>query len=82
VSDPNAIPVHAMVEHCRRRLEPLLEGRVASRGLIVGCGNGDEAAYPGRAFETSVAGIDLDSRFSPLARAEGCVARGCAPIAV
>jgi len=47
VSDPNAIPVHAMVEHCRRRLEPLLEGRVASRGLIVGCGNGDEAAQFG-----------------------------------
>lgn len=77
VSDPNSIPVHAMVEHCRRRLEPLVKGRGGSRGLVVGCGNGDEAVYLGRAFQTSgVVGVDLDSRFSPLARAEGCVARG------
>jgi SAM-dependent methyltransferase len=77
VSDPNVIPVHAMVEHCRRRLEPLLKGRGGCRGLIVGCGNGDEAVYLGRAFQTSgVVGVDLDARFSPLARAEGCVTRG------
>jgi len=77
VSDPNVIPVHAMVEHCRRRLEPLLKGRGGCRGLIVGCGNGDEAVYLGRAFQTSgVVGVDLDARFSPLARAEGWVTRG------
>lgn len=77
MSDPNVIPVHAMVEHCRRRLEPFLKGRSGCRGLIVGCGNGDEAVYLGRAFQNSaVVGVDLDSRFSPLARAEGCVARG------
>jgi SAM-dependent methyltransferase len=76
VSDPNVIPVHAMVEHCRRRLEPVLTGRGGCRGLIVGCGNGDEAVYLGRAFHTSVVGVDLDSRFSSLARVEGCVARG------
>lgn len=77
MSDPNVIPVHAMVEHCRRRLEPLLKGRGGCRGLIVGCGNGDEAVYLGRAFQTSgVVGVDLDARFSPLARAEGCVTRG------
>lgn len=77
VSVPNIIPVHAMVEHYRRRLEPLLKGREACRGLIVGCGNGDEAVYLGRTLKTgAVVGIDLDARFSPLARAEGCVARG------
>jgi SAM-dependent methyltransferase len=76
VTDWKTIPVHAMVEHCRRRLEPLLKGRTACRGLIVGCGNGDEVVYLGRAFQTGgVVGIDVDSRFSPLARAEGCVAR-------
>ena len=77
MSDPNAIPVPAMVEHCRRRLEPLLKGRGGCRGLIVGCGNGDEAVYLRRAFHTTgVVGVDLASGFSPLARAEGCVARG------
>ena len=76
MTDPNTIPVHAMVEHCRRRLEPLLKDRTGCRGLVVGCGNGDETVYLRRAFQTSqVMGIDLDSSFSALARAEGCVAR-------
>ena len=77
MNDPKTIAVHAMVEHCRRRLEPLLKGQGGCRGLIVGCGNGDEAVYLGRAFQTrGVVGVDVDWRFSPLARAEGCVARG------
>jgi SAM-dependent methyltransferase len=77
VSDSDAIPVHAMVEHCRRRLEPLLEAGEGCQGLIVGCGNGDEAVYLGRALQSrAVVGVDLDSRFSELARAQGCVARG------
>jgi SAM-dependent methyltransferase len=43
----------------------------------VGYGNGDEVVYLRRAFQsTGVVGVDLASRFSPLARAEGCVARG------
>lgn len=77
MSDPNAIPVAAMVEHCRGRLEPLLQRRAGCRGLIVGCGNGDEAVYFRRAFQTrGVVGVDLGSQFSLLARAEGCVACG------
>jgi len=76
VTDPNTISVHAMVEHCRRRLEPSLKDRSGCRGLVVGCGNGDETVYLRRAFQTSsIVGIDLVSRFSPLARAECCVAR-------
>jgi SAM-dependent methyltransferase len=76
VIDPNTVPVHAMVEHCRRRLEPLLKDCAGCRGLVVGCGNGDETVYLRRAFQTSgIVGIDLDSHFSPLARAEGCVVR-------
>jgi SAM-dependent methyltransferase len=66
-----------MVEYCRVRLEPFLEGRLDCRGLIVGCGNGDEVVYLRRAFRSAgVVGVDLDLRFSPLARAEGCVACG------
>lgn len=76
MSLPNVIPVHAMVEHCRRRLEPLLKGQGSSRGLIVGCGDGDEVVYLGRSLKNSeVVGVDLEPGFSPLARAQGCVAR-------
>jgi len=43
----------------------------------VGCGNGDEAVYLRRALQAAgVVGLDLDSRFSVLARAEGCVVCG------
>jgi len=43
----------------------------------VGCGDGNEVVYLRRAFQsTGVFGVDLESRFSPLASAEGCVARG------
>jgi SAM-dependent methyltransferase len=43
----------------------------------VGCGTGDEVVYLRRALQSrGVVGVDLASRFSPLARAEGCVARG------
>ncbi len=77
MSDPKLVSVAAMVEHCRRRLEPLLGGRAGCRGLIVGCGNGDEVVYFRRTFQNlGMVGVDLDSRFSPLARSEGCVARG------
>lgn len=77
MSDPKAVPVAAMVEHCRLRLEPLLGGRAGCRGLIVGCGDGNEVVYLRRAFQsTGVVGVDVESRFSPLARAEGCVACG------
>ena len=65
-----------MVEHCRRRMEPLLKPQEFCRGIVVGCGNGDEAVYLGRAFPSgAVVGVDLDSRFSLRARAQGCVAR-------
>ncbi|MGO8732287.1 MAG: methyltransferase domain-containing protein [Terriglobia bacterium] len=77
MSDRKAVPVAAMVEHCRRRLEPLLGGRGDCRGLILGCGNGDEVVYLRRVFHSGgVVGVDLNSRFSPLSRAEGCVVRG------
>ena len=77
MSDANAVQVGAMVEYCRLRLEPFLEGRLDCRGLIVGCGNGEEVVYLRQAFRSAgVVGVDLDLRFSPLARAEGCVARG------
>ena len=77
MSDSNPVPVHAMVEHCRQRLAPLLKAQERCQGLIVGCGNGDEAVYLGRAFQSrKVVGVDLDARFSELARAQGSVARG------
>jgi SAM-dependent methyltransferase len=75
--DQEAINVAEMVQHCRVRLEPLLRDKTKCRGLIVGCGNGDEVVYLRRAFRsTGVVGLDMDARFSPLARSEGCVVRG------
>jgi SAM-dependent methyltransferase len=68
------IPVAAMVAHCCALLGSKIEKRAASVGIVVGCGTGDEVIYMRRAFESRrIFGADVESRFSPLARAEGAV---------
>jgi len=65
------IPVAAMVRHCFHLLRQRVDQSRAPCGLVVGCGNGDEVAYLRRGFGGgSVVGLDLEMRFSPLARAE------------
>ncbi|HTV57190.1 MAG TPA: class I SAM-dependent methyltransferase [Terriglobia bacterium] len=69
------IPVAAMVAHCCRVLGPKLEQPAASFGLVVGCGKGDEVAYLRGAFQSPhIFGVDIETRFSPLARASGSIA--------
>ncbi len=70
----DAIPVAAMVAYCCERLRDKIGNRQDAVGLVVGCGNGDEVAYLGRALRATVAGIDVENRFSP--RARGCVLVG------
>jgi SAM-dependent methyltransferase len=68
------IPVAAMVAHCCALLGSKIEKRAASVGIVVGCGTGDEVIYMRRAFESRrIFGADIETGFSPLARAEGAV---------
>ncbi|MGH9404845.1 MAG: class I SAM-dependent methyltransferase [Terriglobia bacterium] len=63
-----------MVVHAVQVLSPRL--RLSPAGLVVGCGAGDEVLYMQRAFASPrVFGLDVDSRFSPDARASRCVLR-------
>jgi SAM-dependent methyltransferase len=73
---PEEIPVAAMVRHCRQLLCERLRAHESVSGLVVGCGNGNEVVYLRRAFSSlRVFGLDVDDRFSPAARAEGCLLR-------
>jgi SAM-dependent methyltransferase len=68
------IPVAAMVAHCCRILSEKLVEPAASFGLVVGCGRGDEVAYMRSAFQSRrIFGVDIEGRFSPLARASGSI---------
>jgi SAM-dependent methyltransferase len=68
------IPVAAMVAHCCALLDSRLGQAEDCPGLVVGCGTGDEVVYTRRRFRSRrIFGADLESRFSPLARAEGAV---------
>jgi SAM-dependent methyltransferase len=77
------IPVAAMVRHCfhllRQRIEPL----AMPYGLVVGCGKGDEVVYLRRGFRGApVVGLDVEMKFSSLARAEAALLvadAGCLP---
>lgn len=66
--------VAPMVHHCAIQLRERLAGREVHSGLVVGCGLGDEVVYFRRTLGSArIVGLDLESNFSPLARAEGCV---------
>ncbi|MBI4165357.1 MAG: class I SAM-dependent methyltransferase [Acidobacteria bacterium] len=73
----NDFPVAAMVRHC----DSMLRGRLAQtghvRGLMVGCGSGDEVVYLRRScVSRRIVGCDIGEVFSARARAEGCVLIG------
>jgi SAM-dependent methyltransferase len=68
------IPVAAMVAHCCALLNSKLVEPAASFGIVVGCGRGDEVAYMRSAFQSRrIFGVDIEARFSPLARASGSI---------
>jgi SAM-dependent methyltransferase len=63
-----------MVLHCCKHLQPRLAGIENPSGLLVGSGSGDEVLHFRRVFASPrVFGLDAEERFSPPARAEGCV---------
>jgi len=65
------VPVAAMVRHCCQLLRERVEQPETHRGLIVGCGTGDEVVYLRRAFRNArIVGLDLEMKFTALARAE------------
>lgn len=66
-----------MVAHCCALLRPRLTSIGETRGILVGCGSGDEILYMRRAFGTdTVFGVDRERQFSPLAHRVGAVAQG------
>ncbi len=66
-----------MVRHCDGLLHERLKPGEKVRGLMVGCGSGDEVVYLRRSFVTRrVVGCDIGEIFSARARAEGCVLMG------
>jgi len=70
-------PVARMVHHCCDLLRQKLDCTRKLSGLVVGCGNGNEVVYMRRTFRFEhLVGVDVEKIFSPLARAEHCVARG------
>jgi len=70
----DVIPVAAMVTHCCQQLRAKLGNLRDGKGLVVGCGTGDEVIYMRGAIGARVFGIDLENRFSVKAR--GCVVLG------
>jgi SAM-dependent methyltransferase len=73
MSEPE-VSVAAMVAYCESLLRPQLSEVQDCSGLIVGCGTGDEVVYLSQALGAArVLGVDVDTRFSALARARGCV---------
>ena len=74
VADMPIPSVATMVVHCCSLLRQHLEQLEPRSGLVVGCGTGDEVVYMRRTLRSKkVIGLDLEQRFSPLARAEHCV---------
>jgi SAM-dependent methyltransferase len=66
-----------MVTHCCRVLGQKLAEPSGCFGIVVGCGNGDEVAYMRSAFHSPrIFGIDIEARFSSLARASGSIVAG------
>lgn len=73
----NDFAVAAMVRHCDALLRERLTPASAVRGLMVGCGSGDEVVYLRRSYSTRrIVGCDIGEIFSARARAEGCVLIG------
>jgi SAM-dependent methyltransferase len=69
--------VAAMVRHCCNLIRSRMDRVDSPRGLVVGCGRGDEVVYIRRTFGTpQVIGIDLKPELSAIARAEHCVLIG------
>lgn len=63
-----------MVAHCCSFLNSRIAQPNNCAGFVVGCGTGDEVVYMRRRFRSQqIFGADLETRFSPLARAEGAV---------
>jgi len=70
----NVISVAAMVMHCCQRLQAEIGNLRLNKGLVVGCGTGDEVIYMQGALGAQVFGIDLENRFTE--RARGSVVLG------
>ena len=69
--------VAAMVRHCDALLRERLAQTGQVRGLMVGCGGGDEVVYLRRSYASRcIVGCDIGENFSARARAEGCVLVG------
>ena len=74
---PPHAAVHAMVRHCSELLRQRLKASRNRRGIVVGCGSGDEVVYLRRALgSTRIAGLDKERRFSAVARSDACVLVG------
>jgi ubiquinone/menaquinone biosynthesis C-methylase UbiE len=73
----NDFAVAAMVRHCDSLLRERLKPGREVRGLMVGCGSGDEVVYLRRSYSTRrIVGCDIGEMFSARARADGCVLVG------
>jgi len=69
--------IAAMVRHCDALLRERLTQAGQVRGLMVGCGSGDEVVYLRRSYSSQrIVGCDIGAIFSPRARAAGCVLVG------
>ena len=70
-TQPSVAP---MVHHCRELLGQRMEHPDACRGLLVGCGTGEEVVFLRRAFRNRyLVGLDVNRNFSASPRAEGCL---------
>lgn len=73
----NDFAVAAMVRHCDALLRERLTQTGQVRGLMVGCGSGDEVVYLRRRYTSRrIVGCDIGATYSARARAEGCVLVG------
>ncbi len=65
----NEVPVAAPAHHCCSLLRERLKAQ--PRGLVIGCGLGDEVVFLRRALTSArVVGFDIEAHFSTRARAE------------
>lgn len=66
-----------MVRHCDTLLRERLTQAGEVRGLMVGCGSGDEVVYLRRSYSSQrIVGCDIGEAYSARARAAGCVLVG------